>query len=246
MKRVKILNRRSTTLLAGAALLAGLVAFFNLTAPVATSLTTTGAAASTVAQFPPAGFAAKVRGDAILLNKFASDLVTWEERANAMKAKPARTAADLTGLRNGANDLKRRAPEMKRLVQKLIDNLKSGGHLGTPVDKWMEDQLKKKNSSIIAELKGVSGLLNQSLAEFDQLPGELDSVVREIATNKKAANSPTQQSVLVRASFSPTPVAFGLRTCLLPKIAAAFCTFADLDNCREGAEKDLKKCRQAL
>ena len=210
-----------------------------------------------VAEFPPAGFASKIQGDANNFVKFVNDLIAWQNNAIALKAKSSRSESELASLRSSATNLKGRISQAKNAIQKLIENLKAGGHFGAPADTWLENQLQKKNSPILAEIKGsggASGLLNNCAGELGSLSGDIDSLLNEVERGgvKKASNN-SAPGGLIAAGFLPAsaapagpPVAFKFRDCLLSKAAVAFCTFADLVNCREGAEKDLKKCKAAL
>lgn len=203
------------------------------------------APAHAAADFPAAQFTAKIKGDAATVNQFAADLAEFLARATALQAAPKRSRAEVAALQTTANNLKSRAPQVKRLIQKVIDELKPGNHLGAGLDRFTEDKLKG-SAAALAEVKAVGGataLLNLAVRECDLLPGEIDSITIKI-TEKAMNNTPAP--VLIPASFSPAIVAFKIRDCLTSKIAITWCSWTDNTACREGAEKDLKKCQKAL
>lgn len=200
---------------------------------------------SAAADFPVAQFTAKAKQEGPALIQFSKDLSDFLAQVTALQSKSTRTAAEIAAMQNSAKSLKSRAPQMKRLIQKIMDELKPGNHLGAPLDRFTEEKLKNDSSSL-AEIKsagGATAILNEALLECDALAANIDGITIKI-TEKAMVNSPSP--VLVPASFAPSAVVFKLRKCWAAKAAITFCTWMDLSGCVKGAQGDKKKCEQAL
>jgi hypothetical protein len=237
-------SHQSMSLLLAAALLAGSSAGYRQ--PATNAAAPLNEAPAAAAEFPSAALITKVRPEVTRYQAFVSNLITYFNQADALIAKSSRSPVEQAALKAKAADLKRELPQAKKALQTIMDELKTSGNFGTNLDKLIEQRLVKANSPSLSGIKsdgGGSALLNRGLNEIGSLTTEIDGALRAANIAQSSANSvsgfgfmPANHSAAVFGRFSK---------CFLIKVAVIGCTLIDANNCREGAEKDLKKCQNA-